>query len=70
MITDIEIGCVAGKEGKLRDDGWRGLPATLHRISGDFDEQGLVEKITMRVAKVIMGVAEPFRAFIESARGI
>lgn len=38
MITDIEIGCVAGTEGKLRDDGWRCLPATLHRISGDFNQ--------------------------------
>ena len=70
MITATEIGFVANKVGKFRDDGRRGLSGTLHRISGDFDEDGLVDKITIRVARVIMGVAEPLRPYIEAAKGI
>lgn len=69
-ITETEINYTQKKVGKFRDDGRRGLPGTLHRISGDFDEDGLVDKITVRVARAIMGVAEPLRKIIEDAHGI
>lgn len=70
LITAKEIRFVADNVGQFREDGRRGLSGTLHRISGDFDEDGLVDKITIRVARVIMGVAEPLRPYIEAANGI
>lgn len=69
-IVDEDLKFIAGKVGKFRADGRRGLPRTLHRISAGFDEQNLVDKVTVRVARAIMGVAEPLRHYIENARGI
>lgn len=43
-ITETEINYTQKKVGKFRHDGRRGLPGTLHRNSGDFDEDGLVDK--------------------------
>lgn len=57
-------------QGKFRDDGRRGISKTLHRISAEFDEEGIVDKITVRVAKALVGVAEPLREIIEQAKGI
>lgn len=69
-ITDRDLRYVTNQVGKFRDDGRRGINGTLHRVSGEFNEEGLVDKIIIRVARVIMGVAEPLRDYIEQARGI
>lgn len=70
LVDDEDLKYIAGKVGKFRGDGRRGLSGTLHRISAGFDEKHLVDKITVRVARAIMGVAEPLRPYIEQARGI
>lgn len=61
---------ITARTGRFREDGRRGLPGTLHRVSGDFDEEGLADKITIRVAKAIVGVAESLREYVERARGL
>jgi len=70
MIQDSDLKYTGNIIGRFREDGRRGISGTLHRISGDYDEDGLVDKITVRVARVIMGVAEPLRAYIEQGKGL
>ncbi|ABW35003.1 AAA ATPase (plasmid) [Deinococcus geothermalis DSM 11300] len=70
LITREDMIYLTARAGKFREDGRRGLPGTLHRISADFDEEGIIDKVTVRVARAIEGVAEPLRAFVEQARGI
>ncbi|MBZ9715763.1 AAA family ATPase, partial [Deinococcus multiflagellatus] len=56
--------------GRFREDGRLGLPGTLHRVSAEFDGEDLLASITIRVARVIQGVAEILRPYITAARGI
>lgn len=69
-IEKEDIDYVTGLTGRFRGDGRRGINKTLHRISGGFDQDRLADKITVRVARAIMGVAEELREIIETSRGI
>lgn len=70
IITREDMIYIGSRTGKFREDGRRGLPGTLHRISADFNEDDLIDKITVRVARAIEGVAEPLRDYVERAKGI
>ncbi|GGB73868.1 AAA family ATPase [Deinococcus soli (ex Cha et al. 2016)] len=69
-IDQQDMLYISARAGKFRDDGRRGLPGTLHRVSADFDEDDIIDKITVRVGRAVQGVAEPLRSYIERASGI
>jgi stage III sporulation protein SpoIIIAA len=69
-IYASDLRYLTSRVGSFREDGRRGLTGTLHRISAEFDEDNIPDKITVRVARALMGVAEPLREYIENARGI
>ena len=69
-ITRDDMLSTQTKVGKFRDDGRAGLRGTLHRVSAERDEHELIDKVTVRVARAILGVAEPLRSFVEAAKGL
>lgn len=70
QIATVDLDAVMDGVGRPREDGRRGIPGTLHRVSFEKDDEGHYAVVTIRVAKVIAGVAECLRGLIERSRGI
>jgi stage III sporulation protein SpoIIIAA len=63
-LVDIEIAL----GGFRPEDGRAGVPGALHRFSGE-REYGTLNKITVRFARVIQGLAEPLRPHLVGDEG-
>ena len=63
-LVDIEIGL----GGFRPEDGRAGVPGALHRFSGE-REYGTLNKITVRFARVMQGLAEPLRPHLVGDEG-
>lgn len=70
IIDEQDIGFIEDRVGKFKDDARRGVEGTLHRFGGGFDILRNVDKITIRVGRAIMYVAEPLRELLSQARSV
>ncbi|ADY27627.1 AAA ATPase (plasmid) [Deinococcus proteolyticus MRP] len=57
----------SGVAGGWRKDGRIGIPGTLHRLSREVNTAGITTKLTVRVGRALIGVAEPLRPVIVRA---
>ena len=70
IVTVEHLKVVEQQVGQYTSAGRTGITGTLHRVSGGKGSTDLPIKVTIRVARVIFGVAEEMRALIERSRGI
>ena len=70
IVTVEHLKVVETQVGQYTSAGRTGITQTLHRVSGGKGSTDLPIKVTIRVARVIFGVAEEMRALIERSRGI
>lgn len=72
LIKDSEFDRIdqrmqSGVSGGWRKDGRIGIPGTLHRLSRETNVDQVTTKITVRVGRALVGVAEPLRDVIMRA---
>lgn len=68
-VTEHDIDYLVDRAGQFRADNRLGIDRTLHRVSAKRDRYDTLDGVTLRVARVVPGVAEPFREHVRRARG-
>lgn len=55
---------------EFREDGRAGISGTLHRISAIYDRYGQLIGMTIRLARIVKGLADPIMPFILSGKSL
>lgn len=55
---------------EFREDGRAGISGTLHRISGIYDRYGRIVGMTIRLARVVKGLADPIAPFLFEGKSL
>ena len=69
-ITELHLRAINNVVGRYTKSGRKGIKSTLHRVSGGRNTEELPNKVSLRVARVIYGIAEEMRPLIEAAKGV
>ena len=69
-IEERDIDYVVDRAGQFRADNRLGIERTLHRISAKRDRYDSLDGLTLRVARMVYGVAEPFRQYLDGHQGV
>ncbi|MFC4455212.1 AAA family ATPase [Deinococcus sonorensis] len=69
-VTPDHLTYLTDVVGRFTGNGRRGIDGTLHRVGGNTNAEELIDKVSLRVARVIAGVAEPMREAIERSPGV
>jgi len=68
-LSHSEWSRISAKLGRVKSNGRVGIEGTLHRISVRRDTQGSSFGATIRIGRVITGVAEPIREYLLQSGG-
>ncbi len=68
-IEERDLEYVVDRAGQFRADNRLGIDRTLHRISAKRDRYDYLDGLTIRVARMVLGVAEILREYIEASSG-
>lgn len=68
-VEERDLEFLVDRAGQFREDNRLGIDRTLHRISAKRDRYNVLDGVTVRVARVVPGVAEPLRPFIDASGG-
>jgi stage III sporulation protein SpoIIIAA len=69
QVEERDLDYVVDRAGQFRADNRLGIDRTLHRISAKRDRYDYLDGLTIRVARMVLGVAEPLRESVERANG-
>lgn len=69
-VSQRDLNQLEAQLGGFKSNNRKGIPGTMHRISKSSNDNGIVDKITFRVGRLLRGVAEPFRDVIVESKGI
>jgi stage III sporulation protein SpoIIIAA len=68
-VSEADLDYLVDRAGQFRADNRLGIDRTLHRISAKRDRYDYLDGITVRVARVIEGVAESLRPYMIGSAG-
>jgi stage III sporulation protein SpoIIIAA len=68
-IEERDLEYIVDRAGQFRADNRLGIDRTLHRISAKRDRYDYLDGLTLRVARMVLGVAEPLRSYVEASSG-
>jgi stage III sporulation protein SpoIIIAA len=68
-IEERDLEYIVDRAGQFRADNRIGIDRTLHRISAKRDRYDYLDGLTLRVARMVLGVAEPLRSYVEASSG-
>jgi stage III sporulation protein AA len=68
-IEERDLEYIVDRAGQFRADNRIGIDRTLHRISAKRDRYDYLDGLTLRVARMVLGVAEPLRRYVEASSG-
>jgi stage III sporulation protein SpoIIIAA len=69
QVEERDLDYIVDRAGQFRADNRLGIDRTLHRISAKRDRYDYLDGLTIRVARMVLGVAEPIREYVERANG-
>jgi stage III sporulation protein SpoIIIAA len=69
-VEENDLEYLVDRAGQFRADNRLGIDRTLHRISAKRDRYDYLDGLTVRVARMVYGVAEPLRSYIEKCDGL
>ncbi|PNY79921.1 AAA family ATPase [Deinococcus koreensis] len=69
-VEERDIDYVVDRAGQFRADNRLGIERTLHRISAKRDRYDSLDGLTLRVARMVHGVAEPLRQYVDGDQGV
>ncbi len=69
-VEERDIDYVVDRAGQFRADNRLGIERTLHRISAKRDRYDSLDGLTLRVARMLHGVAEPLRQYLGGNQGV
>lgn len=69
-VTEHDLDYIVDRVGQFRADNRIGIERTLHRISAKRDRYDYLDGITVRVARMIYGIAESLRPYLDGRHGL